>query len=328
MATGEAYRSLRYQFRVSFQYISVIVMRVTRSIVNRMLNDKIPKPTAENFKMNAEKFAHRWNYPNAVGAIDGKHVRITCPSNSGSAFFNYKQYFSIVLMALVDADCKYIAIEVGSYGAEGDAGNILIYLSFSIRYIINYILCCIFAGIFAKCAFGRAIAEGKFGIPPPAALPMTETILPHVILGDEAFSLTENMMKPYPRPQSLADETKAVYNYRHSRARRTTENTFGLTASYFRVFHHSISLKPENIDYVVTAACILHNCLRESKILAPGQANFNEDIPLPSDSCLVGISANRTHNANRRAYDIRDEFRNYFNSVGSVDFQHELALRS
>lgn len=99
-------------------------MRVTRSIVNRMLKIKIPEPTAETFKINAEKFAHRWNYPNAVGAVDGKHVRIKCPDNSGSAFFNYKQYFSIVLMALVDADCKYMAIDVGSYGTEGDAGNI------------------------------------------------------------------------------------------------------------------------------------------------------------------------------------------------------------
>lgn len=157
---------------------------------------------------------------------------------------------------------------------------------------------------------------------------MTEIILPHVVLGDEAFSLTENMMKPYPRQQSLAEMTKAIYNYRHSRARRTTENTFGITAAYFRVFHQPIALKPDNIDYVVTAACILHNCLRESKILAPGQCNLNDAVSLPADSCFGGIPANQARNSNRRAYDIRDEFKDYFNTVGAVDFQHELALRS
>lgn len=157
---------------------------------------------------------------------------------------------------------------------------------------------------------------------------MTEIILPHVVLGDEAFSLTENMMKPYPRQQSLAEVTKAIYNYRHSRARRTTENTFGITAAYFRLFHQPVALKAENIDYVVTAACILHNCLRESNILAPGQSSLNDVVSLPTDSCFVGVSANQARNANRRAYDIRDEFKNYFNTVGAVNFQHEQALRS
>nr|CAI5847581.1 unnamed protein product [Callosobruchus analis] len=58
-----------------------------------------------------------------IGSIDGKHCRIRCPANSGSAFFNYKQYFSIVLQAVADANKKFIAIEVGGKGKQSDGGT-------------------------------------------------------------------------------------------------------------------------------------------------------------------------------------------------------------
>ena len=53
--------------------------------------------------------------PKLYRAIDGKHVVITAPANSGSEFFNYKKY-SIVLMALVDANYNFIVVDIGAYG--------------------------------------------------------------------------------------------------------------------------------------------------------------------------------------------------------------------
>lgn len=84
----------------------------------------MPQPSKEQFLFNATEFWKKWNFPNAIGCLDGKHIRIRCPKKSGSLYFNYKGYFSIVLFALVDASYKFIAVDVGSFGREGDAGII------------------------------------------------------------------------------------------------------------------------------------------------------------------------------------------------------------
>jgi len=55
-------------------------------------------PNEEQWKSIANKFAERWNFPHCLGALDGKHIRMQCPPRSGSTFFNYKQYYSIVLI--------------------------------------------------------------------------------------------------------------------------------------------------------------------------------------------------------------------------------------
>lgn len=61
------------------------------------MNDEIPKLTKEQWIDVSNEFNGRWNFPNCVGAIDGKHVAIKCPSNAGSLFFNYKViYLSFV----------------------------------------------------------------------------------------------------------------------------------------------------------------------------------------------------------------------------------------
>lgn len=72
------------------------------------------------FKRVANEFFTQWNFPNCVGSVDGKHIRIKCPYNSGSMFYNYKQYFSIVFMAVDDSNSKFLMIDVGSFGKDSD----------------------------------------------------------------------------------------------------------------------------------------------------------------------------------------------------------------
>ncbi|KAG5871933.1 hypothetical protein JTB14_022408 [Gonioctena quinquepunctata] len=83
-----------------------------------------------------------------------------------------------------------------------------------------------------------------------------------VIVGDDAFSLRSDLMKPFSK-HGLSDEEK-IFNYRLSRARRVSENAFGILAWRFRVFSRPIELKPDTIDRVVWDACSLHNWLRKT----------------------------------------------------------------
>lgn len=254
LATGESYRSLAFQFRITKSTVSYIVSQCLTAIIAKFLESQMPKPTSEHFKKIIAEFFLKWNYPNCGGAIDGQHVRVQCPANAGSSFFNYKDFHSVVLLAIVDANYKFIAADIGSYGREGDAGRKCLSCTIESQadILIRWFSRIHFLGIYLKSEMGKMIESDNFNLPPPAALPHTNVIVPHFMIGDEAFALTKNMMKPYPRQQSLLDPSKAIYNYRHSRARRTTENAFGIMSSYFRIFFTPINVKPETIDKIIT----------------------------------------------------------------------------
>lgn len=70
----------------------------------------------ELWRQIAEDFFAKWQFPNCAGAIDGRHMQIQAHVNSGSEFFNYKKYFSLVLMASCDASYKFTWADIGQYG--------------------------------------------------------------------------------------------------------------------------------------------------------------------------------------------------------------------
>lgn len=69
---------------------------------------------AEGFKKNTQ-------FPNCIGASDGKHIELIKPAHSGSLYFNYKNYFSLVLLGICDADYRFIYVDVGAYGKCSDS---------------------------------------------------------------------------------------------------------------------------------------------------------------------------------------------------------------
>ena len=67
---------------------------------------------ADDWRLIGVNYEHVWNFPHCVRAMDGKHVLIQAPDNSGTQFFNYKGTFSVVLRIC----WKRIRIAVGALG--------------------------------------------------------------------------------------------------------------------------------------------------------------------------------------------------------------------
>ncbi|KAF0710481.1 Reverse transcriptase domain-containing protein, partial [Aphis craccivora] len=82
----------------------------------------IPEPTTAIWEASACGFYEKWQFPNCIGSVDGKHFTIKCPDNSGSRNCCYLKKISVVLMATVDPEYKFICIDVGGYGRNSNGG--------------------------------------------------------------------------------------------------------------------------------------------------------------------------------------------------------------
>jgi hypothetical protein len=81
----------------------------------------MPSPTEKTFTEIARHFNIHWNFPNCIKSVHAKHIRILCPSNFGSQYFNYKQCHSI-LQALMDGDLRFVAADAEAYGKQIEGG--------------------------------------------------------------------------------------------------------------------------------------------------------------------------------------------------------------
>ena len=74
----------------------------------------MPQKSEKDWLRTADEFYERTNFPNCLGTDDGKHIRMSKTDDSGSLFVNYKNFFSTVLTALVDADYCFISTDIGA----------------------------------------------------------------------------------------------------------------------------------------------------------------------------------------------------------------------
>lgn len=121
LSTGTSFKALQFDFHVGKSTIAEIVRETCAIIWEILQPTEMPKPTTEQWIGIADRFYQSTNFPNCLGAIDVKHIRCRNPINSGSHFFIYKQFFFIILMAVVDANLSFICIDVGAYGRESDS---------------------------------------------------------------------------------------------------------------------------------------------------------------------------------------------------------------
>lgn len=116
----------------------------------------------------------KWNFPHGVGAVDGKHIAIWSPKDSGSYYFNYKGSQSIVLMAVVNANYAFMYVDVGTNRRMSDGG------------------------VWANSTLCARLQDGTMGLPTDEQLSDSHRTLPYVFVGDDAFPLKEILYETLP----------------------------------------------------------------------------------------------------------------------------------
>ena len=311
LATGNSQTSLSFNFRIGRSTVSNIVKETCSAIWDVLVKDYVKAPsTAEDWRGIGFQFAQLWNFPNCIGAIDGKHIVIQAPAGGGSMYYNYKGSHSIVLMAVCDAHYRFTLVDIGNTGRHSDGG------------------------VFSNSSFGQAIESSSLAIPPPRALPGTSTEAPFVFVGDEAFPLRKDLLRPYPG-RYLADP-EAIFNYRLSRARRVIENSFGILAARWRIFRRPIIATPDHVVLFTKAAIALHNYLRttEASVYCPpgftdgedGEGNMLDGAwrsETSTDEGLQRIGQMAGNRYGQSAAEVRQRYRDYFlTPEGEVSWQY------
>ncbi|XP_036318934.1 putative nuclease HARBI1 [Rhagoletis pomonella] len=231
-ATGDLCRHIASFYRISKQHFGHIVSHVSQAIC-KALKSQVPECNEQTKSAVANGYKEKWNFPNCVGAIDGKHIAIREPPKSGSIFFNYKGFNSIVLLATCDAFYKFTYIDVGAYGSEGHAN------------------------IFKNSTFGSRILNDQ--LPFPADTIINGKKVPHFIVADDAFPLNKRIIKPFSKKSMTKEER--IFNYRLSRARRCIENAFGILSTKWLCLRKILFCFPDRAQEIVSSCCLLHNFL-------------------------------------------------------------------
>lgn len=138
-------------------------------------------------------------------------------------------------MAACDANYVFTYVDVGALGSQSDGG------------------------VLARSVFGRRLLQNTLEVPRNTNLPRTSINFPYYFVGDNAFPLKDNLMRPFPGHSLPPDKDK--FNTILSKARVHIENAFGILANRWRVLHTTVHMSPKNADKVVLATVVLHNYL-------------------------------------------------------------------
>ena len=236
LGSVESQQSLSWSFRLGRTTVSKIVRKTCEAIWKVLSQIYLRSPSTEQeWKQICNNFEEMWNLPHWIGAIDGKHIEIECPKKSGSKYFNYKGFFSLVLLAICDVKHCFTFVDIGQYGSGNDSE------------------------VLKPSHMGKCFEGNSLNVPEGSKIPGTDVELPYFLVGDEIFPLKIWLMRPYP---GTLDKTQRIYNYRVSRARRTIENVFGILAARWRIFRKAIRADIKTVKAIVQACVCLHNFLQ------------------------------------------------------------------
>ena len=205
--------------------------------------------TRQEIDETIEGFLTKSGYPMCLGSLDGTHLSVKPPTGFESDYFNYKKFFSIIMLAVVNAELKFTYVNVGAPGRSNDSS---VYTRSTLSEVIH-----------------SPIYENHF-------IYVNNLKVRCHLVADSAFPLDHTLMKPYAIRPNM-DRAQATFNYRLSRCRCTVERAFGLMKNRFRSLHKKMEFRIENVINIIKSVALLHNIC-----ISNGDLNeIDWDIPEP-----------------------------------------------
>lgn len=248
LARGDYFYTISEMAGLGVSTVHGIVSEVCKSIVENLWTEFISRimPTDEgDFQKMMDSMWSLWQFPFCWAALDGCHIPIKSPPGGAEAckeYHNFKNFYSVVLMAMVDSNYRFIW---GSCGFPGNSHDSIIFQS---------------TDMWDKIQNRGAI--------PDIGKKEAETNIPPLIIADSAFPLQPWLLKPYTEAV-LSDKMKN-FNYRLSRARMVTEGAFGHLKGRWRILMRKNESTPEEVTITTLSCMVLHNiCIARGDAISP-----------------------------------------------------------
>ncbi|XP_077485790.1 uncharacterized protein LOC144096777 [Amblyomma americanum] len=229
-------RTIAHLFGIGRSTVNVLHQEFCVAVVDLLEGEWLQMIHPNKMSAHMREFYAFTGFPQAIGALDGCHFPVSPPKEHATDYYNYKGWYSIILLAVVDHKYHFRYINVGSPGRCHDAS------------------------VYGRSKLHTLIENGTFSSP----MAMIEgTSVPPILLCDQAFPLSPNLQKPFPNAQPGSSE--AVFNYNLSKTRRIVENGFGRLKARFRFVMKRMECRLNKAKLAIRAACVHHNICEAMK---------------------------------------------------------------
>ncbi|KAJ8720661.1 hypothetical protein PYW08_006126 [Mythimna loreyi] len=220
--------------QVAQQTVSAVLAEVTKAINHIEIRNKYIKfpETATERNSTKLRFYEKFGIPDVIGCIDGTHIAIVKPNEHEDRYNSGKNYHSLNVQLICNADMDIISVDASQPGARHDS---FIWSEHPLKSHLEH-------------------------------LSTTESLW---LLGDSGYPLRKTMMTPILNANP--DSPEAYYAEKHNKAWSVIEKTIGILKARFRclLVHHALHYQPQVAGYIANACVILHNLCNSANIPVP-----------------------------------------------------------
>ncbi|XP_037927296.1 putative nuclease HARBI1 [Teleopsis dalmanni] len=218
-------------FRVLANRFKLSISSISR-IIDRVtfflssLSSKTISWPTKQKKIETSEFFSEMGFSKAIGCIDCARIAIDTPADRKHNFIDTEGQSTICVQGICDENKKFLDVFVGYPGSCRD-----------------------------KLVFQNSVIYKQ----------LPTNCKNFYLLGDSAYPCLENLITPYNDNERLTRIQKK-FNIKHSYARMSIDNAFGMLKQRFRQLYHCKLKGTQKLCHFIMACCVLHNIADENDL--------------------------------------------------------------